>query len=159
MESNGQPIMVPGTVCDNTYELWSKFLLWSFLWSKTPLRLNIEGFYWGSCRQEATMWLTLALQSPTPFSLRSQTYLAWPRAPGKQKQAFPINGTVSINNRTWPQACKDLLIRLYISMAQRFSSKNWPKASLEDLEVVEQGQCRPPGLTFSLFFFCMMIFF
>ena len=151
VESNRQPIMVPGTVCDNTYELWST--------NKTPLRLNIEGFYWGSCRQEATMWLNLAIQSPTPFSPRSQTYLAWPRAPGKQKQAFPIYGTVSINNPTWPQACKDLLIRLHISMAQRFSSKNWSKASLEDLEAVELGQCRPPGLTFSLFFFYMMILF
>ena len=86
VESNRQPIMVPGTVCDNTYELWST--------NKTPLRLNIEGFYWGSCRQEATMWLNLAIQSPTPFSPRSQTYLAWPRAPGKQKQALPLNGTV-----------------------------------------------------------------
>ena len=35
------------TVCDNRYELRST--------NKTPLRLNIEGFYWGSCRQEAIM--------------------------------------------------------------------------------------------------------
>ena len=151
VESNRQPIMAPGTVCDNTYELWST--------NKTPLKLNIEGFYWGLYRQEATTWLNLAIQSPTRFSPRSQTYLAWPRAPGKRKQAFPIDGTVSINNPTWPQARKDLLIRLHVSMAQRFSSKNWSKASLEDLEAVELGQCRPPGLTFSLFFFYMMIFF
>ena len=46
VESNRQPIMAPGTVCDNTYELWST--------NKTPLKLNIEGFYWGLYRQEAT---------------------------------------------------------------------------------------------------------
>ena len=33
------------------------------------------------------------------------------------------------------------------------------KVSLKDLELVQLGQHRPPGLTFSLFFFCMMISF
>ena len=45
---------------------------------------------------------TLAIQSPTPFSPRSQIHLVWPRAPGKQKQAFPINGTVGMVSTIQP---------------------------------------------------------
>ena len=108
---------------------------------------------------------TLAIQSPTPFSPRSQIHLVWPRAPGKQKQAFPLNGTVSMVStiQPGPRPQAPGLQRLayqaaYFNGSEVFFQK-LIKVSLKDFELVQLGQHRPPGLTFSFFFFCMMIFF
>lgn len=80
---------------NNTYEV--------LLNREAYLNLCVQGFYWRSDTWAWSLHMTdLSYSHLGPC--RVEADIAWPRAPGEQKQAFTINYTVAINYLRWPKA-------------------------------------------------------